>query len=39
VYRLRRRYWEILQQEVLRTVGEPSEIEEELRHIRRVLSS
>ena len=39
VYRLRRRYWEILQQEVLRTVEEPADVEEELRHIRRVLSS
>lgn len=39
VYRLRRRYWEILQQEVLRTVEDPVDVAEELRHIRHVLTS
>jgi RNA polymerase sigma-70 factor (ECF subfamily) len=39
VYRIRCRFWEILQQEVLRTLQDPADLEEELRHIWRVLSS
>lgn len=37
VYRLRRRYRELLHSVVLRTVGSPAEVQEELEHLLRVL--
>lgn len=37
VHRLRRRYGELLRQEVARTVGSPQEVDEELRHLLTVL--
>ena len=37
VYRLRRRYRELLHGVVLRTVSSPAEVEEELRHLLQVL--
>jgi RNA polymerase sigma-70 factor (ECF subfamily) len=39
IHRLRRRYGEVLRREVAHTVARPEEIEEELRHLVRVLSS
>ncbi len=39
VQRLRRRYAELVQEEIADTVPEPQEVEEELRHLRAVLSS
>jgi RNA polymerase sigma-70 factor (ECF subfamily) len=39
IHRLRRRYGEVLRREVAQTVARPEEIEEELRHLVRVLSS
>jgi RNA polymerase sigma-70 factor (ECF subfamily) len=39
VHRLRRRYRELLRQEVAQTVAEPGEVQEELRHLLRVLSA
>jgi RNA polymerase sigma-70 factor (ECF subfamily) len=38
VERLRRRYGELLREEIAHTVGHPSEIEDEIRHLRQVLS-
>lgn len=38
VHRLRRRYGELLREEVANTVARPEEIEDELRHLARVLS-
>jgi RNA polymerase sigma-70 factor (ECF subfamily) len=38
VHRLRRRYGELLREEIAHTVAQPDEIEEELRHLVRVLS-
>jgi len=37
VYRLRRRYREVLNGVVLRTVDSPTEVEEELRHLLQVV--
>lgn len=37
VHRLRRRHHEILREEVARTVGHPSEVDAEIRHLLRVL--
>jgi RNA polymerase sigma factor (sigma-70 family) len=39
VYRLRRRYRELLNQTVLRTASSPAEVEEELRYLLRVVRS
>ena len=39
VHRLRRRYREILREEVAATVGSPEEINEEIRHLFATLSS
>ncbi len=39
VQRLRRRYAELVQEEIAHTVPNPREVEEELRHLRAVLSS
>ena len=39
LFRLRRRYQEIFREEVLRTLQDPADLEEEVRHVRRVLSS
>ena len=39
VSRLRSRYREALRREVARTVGEPEEVETELRHLRAVLTA
>jgi RNA polymerase sigma-70 factor (ECF subfamily) len=39
VQRLRRRYGELLREEITQTVADPSHAEEELRHLRTVLSS
>ncbi len=38
VHRLRRRYGELLREEISNTVGEPAEVEDELRHLISVLS-
>jgi hypothetical protein len=38
VHRLRRRYGELFREEVAHTVADPNEIEEEMRHLLRVLS-
>jgi len=38
VHRLRRRYGELLRQEIAQTVTRPEEIDEELRHLAQVLS-
>jgi RNA polymerase sigma-70 factor (ECF subfamily) len=38
VERLRRRYGDLLREEIAHTVGHPSEIEDEIRHLRQVLS-
>lgn len=38
VHRLRRRYGEILRHEIAHTVADPNEIDEEIRHLMRVLS-
>jgi DNA-directed RNA polymerase specialized sigma24 family protein len=38
VERLRRRYGEFLRDEVAQTLAQPSEVEEEIRHLRRVLA-
>jgi RNA polymerase sigma factor (sigma-70 family) len=38
VHRMRKRYREILRDEILRTVDEPDEVDEELRHLRRALA-
>jgi len=37
VHRLRRRYGELLREEIANTVSEPGEIEEEIRHLKAVL--
>jgi hypothetical protein len=37
VYRLRRRYRERLNEVVLRTVGSPAEVEDELRHLLQIV--
>jgi hypothetical protein len=37
VYRLRRRYREVLHGVVLRTVGSPAEVDEELLHLLQVV--
>ena len=39
VHRLRRRYRELLRQQVAQTVGSPTEVEEEIQHLMRVLQS
>ncbi len=39
VQRLRRRYGELLREEIIQTVAAPSDADEELRHLRSVLSS
>jgi RNA polymerase sigma-70 factor (ECF subfamily) len=39
VHRMRQRYRELFREEVAHTVGEPSEIDEEIRHIFSILSS
>src|SRR5262249_2981087 len=39
VYRLRRRYRELVEDEIAHTVSSPDDIEEELRHLLSVLSS
>jgi hypothetical protein len=39
VHRLRRRYRELLYEEIAYTVAGPAEIEEELRHLKKVLST
>ncbi|SPE56257.1 RNA polymerase, sigma-24 subunit, ECF subfamily [Verrucomicrobia bacterium] len=39
LHRLRRRYGELLREEIARTVSRPEEIEEELRHLRAALRS
>ena len=39
VQRLRRRYAELLREEIAHTVRDPEEVEDELRHLRAVLSS
>lgn len=39
VQRLRRRYGELLREEIAQTVADPSDAQEELRHLRSVLSS
>ncbi len=39
IHRLRQRYRSLLREEILRTVGSQAEVEEELRALRRVLSS
>lgn len=39
VQRLRRRYGELLREEITQTVADPSDAEEELRHLRTLLSS
>lgn len=38
IHRLRRRYGELLRAEIARTVADPAEIEDELRHLIRVLA-
>jgi len=38
VHRLRRRYREVLREEIAHTVTEPAEIDEELHHLRRILA-
>lgn len=38
VYRMRRRYASIFREEIARTVGEPAEVEEEIRHVFAVLA-
>ena len=38
IHRLRRRYGEILRHQVARTVGDPAEVDDELRHLIAVLS-
>jgi DNA-directed RNA polymerase specialized sigma24 family protein len=38
VERLRRRYGELLREEIAQTVAHPGEVEEEIRHLRRVLA-
>jgi len=38
VHRLRQRYGELFREEVAHTVADPSEIEDEMRHLRKVLS-
>ncbi len=38
-YRLRQRYRELLREEVARTVSSPADLEDELRHLMRVLSA
>lgn len=37
VHRLRRRYGELLREEIARTVSQPGEVEEEIRHLKAVL--
>ena len=39
VYRLRRRYRELLREEIAQIVATPEEVDEELRHLLRVLAS
>jgi RNA polymerase sigma-70 factor (ECF subfamily) len=39
VYRLRRRYRELLREEIARIVATPDEVEDELRHLFRVLAN
>jgi hypothetical protein len=39
VQRLRRRYAELVREEIAQTVPEPQEVQEELRHLRAILSS
>ena len=38
VYRLRRRYREILRDEIAHTVATPQEVDEEIRHLFRILA-
>jgi hypothetical protein len=38
VHRMRKRYREILRDEILSTVNEPEEVDDELRHLRRALA-
>jgi RNA polymerase sigma-70 factor (ECF subfamily) len=38
-HRLRRRYREVFHEEIAHTVGDPAEIEEEVRHLLRVLGT
>jgi RNA polymerase sigma-70 factor (ECF subfamily) len=38
VHRLRQRYGQLFREEIANTVGDPSEIEDEMRHLRNVLS-
>jgi RNA polymerase sigma-70 factor (ECF subfamily) len=38
VERLRRRFGELLREEIAHTVADPTEIEEEIRYLRRVLA-
>jgi RNA polymerase sigma-70 factor (ECF subfamily) len=37
VHRMRRRYGELLREEIGCTVGDPAEVEEEIRHLKEVL--
>jgi RNA polymerase sigma-70 factor (ECF subfamily) len=39
VHRLRERYRDLLRQEIADTVGSPTEIDEEIRHLMSVLGS
>lgn len=39
VHRFRSRYAELMREEIVQTVGTPQEVEDELRHLRQVLSS
>ena len=38
VHRLRRRYGELLREEIAHTVSQPGEVEEEIRHLKAVLA-
>jgi hypothetical protein len=38
-FRLRAPYWQILRQEVAQSVGDPSEVDDEIRHLLQVLRS
>jgi hypothetical protein len=39
VERVRRRYGELLREEILQTVSGPAEVDDEIRHLKIVLSS
>jgi RNA polymerase sigma-70 factor (ECF subfamily) len=39
VERLRRRYGELLREEIAHTVSDPAEVDEEIRHLRAVLGT